>query len=74
MSDEILIYESPNGDRWYLAAEAHPERMLVRHQPNLTSGRRSTFFEVDEFLAQAPHPQQEALRRLLGKIGYNQPA
>src|SRR5215475_2118745 len=68
LTDETLIYESPNGDRWFLT-EAHPERLLVRHQPNLASGGRAAFFEVEDFLAQAPHPQQEALRRLL-----NQPA
>jgi hypothetical protein len=73
MSDETLIYKSPNGDRWFLT-EAHPERLLVRHQPNLASGGRTAFFEVDDFLTQAHHPQQEALRRLLGKIGYSQPA
>jgi hypothetical protein len=46
LTDETLIYESPNGDRWFLT-EAHPERLLVRHQPNLASGGRTAFFEVD---------------------------
>jgi hypothetical protein len=67
MSDQILIYASSNGDCWYLARDAHPETMLVRHQPNRASGGRSTFTEIDAFLAEGPSPQQEALRRVLDK-------
>lgn len=49
MFDETLIYESSNGDCWYLARDAHPERMVVRHQPNRASGRRQSFYDIEVF-------------------------
>ena len=32
------IYTSSNGDTWDLVRESNPERVRVRHKPNLASG------------------------------------
>jgi hypothetical protein len=65
---ETVIYESSNGDCWYLARDAHPERTVVRHQPNRASGGAISYYEINDFLAEGPSPQQEALRRLLSAM------
>ena len=36
------LYRSPNGDRWLLVREALSDRVLVRHEPNLASGGKTS--------------------------------
>jgi hypothetical protein len=60
MANGTLIYQSSNGDCWFLV-----DRRRVRHQPNRASGGRVTYYEIREFLAEGDTPQREALRRLL---------
>ena len=70
MSDEILVYASSNGDRWYLVRDdADPKQMSVRHVPNSASGGRPTTIDVDAFLAEGHGPQHEALLRHLKQLG-----
>jgi hypothetical protein len=71
MSDELLVYASSNGDRWYLVRDdADPGQMSVRHEPNRASGGRTTTVDIDEFLAEGHGPQHEALQRHLQQLGY----
>jgi molybdopterin-binding protein len=63
------LYESANGDRWYLMREHHSGRVLVRHEPNLASGGDTAVFELGEFLMQqGPGPQHAALLNLIGTL------
>jgi hypothetical protein len=60
------IYKSSNGDRWELVRTTDPERALVRHIPNPSSGGRTTETAVADFLTtNGPGPEYTALRRLL---------
>lgn len=61
------LYDSANGDRWYLMREPRSGRVLVRHEPNLASGGDTAVFEVGEFLMQQGHGPQHG--ELLGLIG-----
>ncbi len=56
------FYRSSNGDRWQLIRDIASGRTFVRHEPNLSSGGRTTDTDVEEFL-----PENLALRALLDK-------
>jgi len=58
-------YRSSNGDRWQLIRDPASGRSFVRHEPNLSSGGRTTDSEVDEFLDRTGSSPQ--LRALLDK-------
>jgi hypothetical protein len=62
------LYCSPNGDRWLLTREALSDRVIVRHEPNLASGGKSSVVEVGEFLSRGHGPEQQALLRLIGSL------
>jgi hypothetical protein len=62
------LYRSPNGDRWLLIREALSDRVLVRHEPNLPSGGKTSVVEVGEFLSRGHGPEQQALLRLIGSL------
>ncbi|HTI82271.1 MAG TPA: hypothetical protein VL614_17610 [Acetobacteraceae bacterium] len=60
------IYRSSNGDRWELVRTADPERTLVRHIANQSSGGRTTDTAVEDFLkVDGPGAEFAALRRIL---------
>jgi hypothetical protein len=62
------IYRSSNGDRWTLIRDTDSGRLIVRHEPDLSSGGRVTDTDVDEFLSVAGSgPEFAALRRLLNR-------
>jgi len=62
------FYRSSNGDRWQLIRDTASGRTFVRHEPNLSSGGRTTDTEVDEFLDRTgSSPQNLAPRALLDK-------
>jgi hypothetical protein len=64
------IYRSANGDRWRLITGSVSGRRFVRHEANPASGGQITETPVEDFLAvDAPGPEYEALRRLLGSSG-----
>jgi hypothetical protein len=61
------FYRSSNGDRWQLIRDIDSGRSFVRHEPNLSSGGRTTDTDVDEFLNRTgSSPENLALRALLG--------
>jgi hypothetical protein len=62
------FYRSSNGDRWQLIRDTASGRCFVRHEPNLSSGGRTTDTDVDEFLNRTgSSPENLALRALLDK-------
>lgn len=62
------FYRSSNGDRWQLIRDTASGRSFVRHEPNLSSGGRTTDTDVEEFLNRTgSSPQNLALRELLDK-------
>ena len=63
------LYASPNGDRWYLARNGDGE-LVVRHQPNRTSGGAVSEIAVDVFLSHASQgPEYQALSAALAELG-----
>ena len=65
------IYRSLNGDRWLLITDA-ADRLVVRHEPALASGGRTTETPVDEWLNRTGiSPENQALRELLERLGLN---
>ena len=64
------FYRSSNGDRWQLIRDIASGRSLERHEPNLSSGGRTTGTDVEEFLNRTgSSPENLALRALLDQQG-----
>jgi hypothetical protein len=64
------FYRSSNGDRWQLVHDDASGHSFVRHEPNLSSGGRTTDTEIDVFLNRTgSSPENLALRALLDKRG-----
>jgi hypothetical protein len=65
------IYSSPNGDTWLLGRDAASGKMVVRHEPNPSSGGQASERGLDAFLMMdGAGPEFTALRAMLtGKIG-----
>jgi hypothetical protein len=60
------FYRSSNGDRWRLVRDTETGHRTVRHEPNLSSGRRVTETPVEEWLDRTgASPENAALRSLL---------
>jgi hypothetical protein len=63
------LYESANGDRWYLVSDQDSERVFVKHQANPSSGGQTTQIEVGAFLNRGPrNPEHRELLRLTGTL------
>jgi hypothetical protein len=60
------LYRSRNGDTWFLARDPATGLGTVRHQANASSGGQMTDIEIATFLSGPPHPEQEALLRVIG--------
>ena len=60
------FYRSPNGDTWFLARDPAAGLGSVRHQATASSGGQVTDIEIATFLSEPPHPEQEALLRVIG--------
>jgi hypothetical protein len=60
------FYASSNGDFWSLVYDANSGRPSVKHQPNVGSGGKASYNNVDQFLGERPSgPQHEALKLLM---------
>jgi hypothetical protein len=60
------LYQSPNGDSWFLARDSATGFAFVRHQANAPSGGHVTDVELDAFLSDPRNPEHDALLRLIG--------
>ncbi len=61
------LYESSNGDRWYLIRDASGAA-LVRHEANLARGGHVAHIEISTFLSSGNGPEQQHLLRLIGML------
>jgi hypothetical protein len=62
---DLLVYESSNGDTWYLCEDTATGLPTIRHAANLESGGRVSYFEVERFLSGGNGPEHQALRQIL---------
>lgn len=63
--DELLVYESSNGDTWFLCEDPATGLPAVKHVANPQSGGRVCLYEVESFLSGQDGPEHQALRHLL---------
>ena len=61
-----LIYESNNGDSWYLSRDPQTGARAVMHRANLQSGGHVSHIEIEKFLSEGANGlEHQALRHLL---------
>jgi hypothetical protein len=66
--DRRELYQSSNGDRWFLARSADTG-VFVEHVPNPPSGGRTSRIEIGAFLMRGPQgPEHQELLRLIGTL------
>ena len=69
MSERRELYQSPNGDCWFLGREPENGQAFVIHQPNGPSGGRLSPIELGAFLSmETKGPEHQALLRLIGTL------
>ncbi len=68
------LYSSANRDRWSLVRDPGSGRVFVRHEPNASSGGRTSDISVGEFLMGGHGPEHQELLRLIGTLAENGPA
>lgn len=61
------LYESTNGDRWYLIRDPSGA-VFVRHESNVASGGHVEHIEIAVFLSRGAGPEQQELMRLIGML------
>jgi len=47
---ERVLYESSNGDAWALTRDPRTNTLVVKHQPNISSGGQVSYTDIGEFL------------------------
>jgi hypothetical protein len=64
-----VLYESANGDIWRLVRDPRSGVAMVEHQPNASSGGRTSLTEIGKFLrAGGSGPEHQALLQLIGTL------
>jgi hypothetical protein len=64
-----ILYESANGDVWWLVRDPQSGVAMVEHKPNASSGGRTSLIEIGKFLrAGANGPEHQALLQLIGTL------
>jgi hypothetical protein len=66
MNKARKLYESSNGDRWYLIR--NKGEVLVRHEGNAASGGHVEHISLAAFLGGGEGPEQQALVRLIESL------
>jgi hypothetical protein len=61
------LYDSPNGDRWYLISDPSGT-VFIRHEANVASGGHVEHIEVAAFLSLGAGPEQQELLRLVATL------
>jgi hypothetical protein len=62
------VYQSPNGDTWFIARDPATGLAFVRHQANAPSGGQVTDIDLGAFLSGPRNPEQDALLRWVGNL------
>jgi hypothetical protein len=65
VTHERLIYESSNGDKWWLCEDPRTGLPAVRHNSNPQSGGHISYFDAESFLLTGRGPEHEALRNVI---------
>jgi hypothetical protein len=65
------LYQSPNGDIWFIARDPATGLAFVRHQANAPSGGQVTDIDLGAFLSGPRNPEQDALLRWVGNLMCN---
>jgi hypothetical protein len=66
LTGEQLIYQSNNGDTWFLTQDPTTGAQAVRHVPNPQLGGQLSYIELEQFLSEGANgPEHQALRRLV---------
>jgi hypothetical protein len=60
------LYQTTNGDTWFLARDPATGSAFVRHEANAPSGGQATDIQLGAFLSGPRNPEQDALLRLIG--------
>ncbi|QQN67374.1 hypothetical protein JIR23_21640 [Bradyrhizobium diazoefficiens] len=64
-----VLYESANGDIWRLVRDPQSGVPMVEHEPNRSSGGRTSLTEVGQFLRTGGGgPEHQALLQLIGTL------
>jgi hypothetical protein len=64
-----LYRSAANGDCWSLIRDSQSGRVFVVHEPNVSSGGKTSRVEVGDFLVHGCHgPEHQALLRLIGTL------
>lgn len=66
MNKARKLYESQDGDRWYLIRTSG--EVLVRHEANLASGGHVEHISLGSFLNGGHGPEHQELIRLIGTL------
>jgi hypothetical protein len=67
------LYESPNGDRWYLIRDPSGA-LFIHHESNAASGGHVDHEDIVAFLGRGDGPEQRELLRLIGTLVEEHPA
>jgi hypothetical protein len=63
------LYDSANGDSWYLVHDPADARVFVRHEANVASGGAISDIDIGTFLSRGGHgPEKQELLRLIGAL------
>lgn len=65
MPRDLFVYESSNGDVWYLCEDPATGLPAVKHSANVQSGGHVSYLEIETFLSKGNGPEHQALRHLL---------
>src|ERR1700761_8348683 len=69
--DEKLVYESSNGDVWYLCEHPATGLPAIKHVANSPSGGRVSYLDVEGFLSRGHGPEHDALRDLIKRYRFS---
>lgn len=63
------LYDSANGDCWYLVHDSANACVFVRHEPNIASGGKISDTDIGTFLSRGGQgPEKQELLRLVGSL------
>jgi hypothetical protein len=64
-----VLYGSANGDIWRLVRDPQSGVPMVEHEPNRSSGGRTSLTEIGQFLRMSERgPEHQALLQLIGTL------
>jgi hypothetical protein len=73
MKEARKLYESSNGDRWYLIRDPSGT-LFVHHEASAASGGHVEHEDIATFLSRGDGPEQQELLRLIGALVEEHPS